>query len=210
MPNFKKILSNLVTSSAISTDPTASLTIEANGVGQLQITFGTSVPPSLQQYATSSNTVVIPVQGSLKLSGLNGVINVSPVNVTVNVSQQLTGIINTVPAISPKKVKHVSVTVSNGTITSLIQDGNQVTPPTQLIYYTGFGAVQLSGYGVSLTISDYDPIAGVPTGEQIPVTLVGSTSQYAEAFTTIHRSATGFIILQNISGTGQFDIFVED
>jgi hypothetical protein len=210
MPNYKKVLSNLVTSSAISTDPTAALTIEANGVGQLQITFGTSVPPSLQQYAISSNTVIIPVHGSLKLSGLNGVINVTPVNVTVNATQQLTGIINTVPVISPKKVKHASATVSNGTITSLIQDGNKVTPPTQLIYYTGFGAVQLSGYGVSLTISDYDPIAGVPTGEQIPVTLVGSTSQYTEAFTTIHRSATGYIIIQNITGTGQFDIFIED
>ena len=212
MPNFNKLLSELLSSTQVNVNPTAATTIEANGVGKLQITFATSVPPSLQQYAVSSDTVVIPVNGKLKISDLVGVLTITPINVTVKAKQQLTGIINITPTIQHTKPKHVSVQVTNNTISAIIQDGEKIPPPSTppLIYYTGFGAVQLAGYGVSLTIGDYDPIANVPAGNQIPVTLSGSTTQYGEAFSTIHRSSTGYIIIQNISGSGQFDLFVED
>ena len=213
MPDIKKAISVLVTTQAQNVDPASVLNINVNGVGQVVITFATQIPPSLQQYAVSSNSVVIPVHGSLNISGLNGILQVIPVNVTVNIQQQITGVVGTTPKIQieHKKVKHVTVTVSNNTVSSANIDGVDTTPTTgPLTLYTGSDAVQISGYGVQFTIGDYDPVANVPTGAQIPVTLLGNTSQYAEAFMVPHRSSTGYIIIQNISGNGQFNIFTTE
>lgn len=196
--------------------PSNRLHITAHGIGYLEVTFATSIPPQFSQYAISSNTIEIPVTGSLTLE-LIGASAINPINVVTNVEEQHSSLasINITPvAIEQKSVKNVSISVSSSSVSSIVQDNVSVPPSQTLVFYVGNKNIQFAGYGVSFTVQDYDPKAAVPAGNAVSINLTnGSSTNFAEAPANagieVLKSYTGYIILSNFSGTGTVNLFTQ-
>ena len=194
----------------ITVNPTQLVNIEANGNGTITITFATTVPQPLSQFAVSNNQVKIPVVGEVQLR-LLGVTNISASgNLNINVQEQAQGILE-IPAQIQTKLPQVqnviSVQVTNNTIQNVTVDGQPI-PPTNIIH-VGFEPITFVGYNVSFVVQDYDPITNLPAGSPLQVNLQGSSSVEAEYPTgsTVLASRTGFIVISNITGSGYFHIF---
>jgi len=214
--HYSHNISILKSTSTLTTSPANSLLLDANGTGYLEITFATTIPPQYTQYAISSNTIKIPVYGHVSLS-LKGVTSVTPVDVIVQAEEHYSSLIGTPVGTSviQKPFKTVSIAISSNSVTSIAHDGVSAPPVQSPIFYVGGSSIQFVGYGVTFTVQDYDPIAGVPAGNPTTISLTsGSSSSLAEAPSNngvaIMRSYTGYIILSNFSGSGIVDLFLEN
>jgi len=196
------------TSQTITISPSQLVSIDASGNGSLTITFATSVPQSLSSFATSSNTVTIPVIGKVSLV----LSNVSKIVVSgalaVKIDEQVQGIL-----VTPSQIKidvpsfsNISVSVSNNSIASVTIDGQPVGPVN--VINVGFEPITFVGSGVSFSVQDYDPITGLPVGQPVAVNLPSGTSESEyPTGSQILSSRTGYIIITNVSGSGYFYIF---
>jgi len=211
MVHFKRQINVQVspgTSKTITVSPSQLVSIDASGNGSLTITFATSVPQSLSSFATSSNTVTIPVIGKVSLV----LSNVSKIVVSgalaVKIDEQVQGIL-----VTPSQIKidvpsfsNISVSVSNNSIASVTIDGQPVGPVN--VINVGFEPITFVGSGVSFSVQDYDPITGLPVGQPVAVNLPSGTSESEyPTGSQILSSRTGYIIITNISGSGYFHIF---
>jgi len=211
MVNFKRQINVQVspgTSKTITVSPSQLVSIDASGNGSLTITFATSVPQSLSSFATSSNTVTIPVIGKVSLV----LSNVSKIVVSgalaVKIDEQVQGILVTPGQIKAEvpSFSSISASVSNNSITSVTIDGQPVGPVN--VINVGFEPITFVGSGVSFSVQDYDPITGLPVGQPVAVNLPSGTSESEyPTGSQILASRTGYIIITNISGTGYFNIF---
>jgi len=196
------------TSQTITVSPSQLISIDASGNGSLTITFAISVPQSLSSFATSSNTVTIPVIGkvSLVLSNVSKIIVSGAL--AVKIDEQVQGILVTPGQIKAEvpSFSSILVSVSNNSITSVTIDGQPVGPVN--VIHVGFEPITFVGSGVSFSVQDYDPITGLPVGQPVAVNLPSGTSESEyPTGSQILSSRTGYIIITNISGTGYFHIF---
>jgi hypothetical protein len=211
MVHFKRQINVQVspgTSKTITVSPSQLISIDASGNGSLTITFATSIPQSLSSFATSSNTVTIPVIGkvSLVLSNVSEIV-VSG-SLVVKINEQVQGILETPSQIKVEvpSFSNISVSVSNNSITSVTIDGQPVGPVN--VIHVGFEPITFVGSGVSFYVQDYDPITGLPAGQPIAVNLPSGTSESEyPSGSQILSSRTGYIIITNVSGSGYFYIF---
>jgi hypothetical protein len=211
MVHFKRQINVQVspgTSKTITVSPSQVVSIDASGNGSLTITFATSVPQSLSSFATSSNTVTIPVIGKVSLV----LSNVSKIVVSgalaVKIDEQVQGILVTPGQIKAEvpSFSSILVSVSNNSITSVTIDGQPVGPVN--VIHVGFEPITFVGSSVSFSVQDYDPITGLPVGQPVAVNLPSGTSESEyPTGSQILSSRTGYIIITNISGTGYFHIF---
>jgi len=211
MVHFKRQINVQVspgTPKTITVSPSQLVSIDASGNGSLTITFATSVPQSLSSFATSSNTITIPVIGkvSLVLSNVSKIVVSGAV--VVKIDEKVQGILETPSQIKVEvpSFSNISVSVSNNSITSVAIDGQPVGPVN--VIHVGFEPITFVGSGVSFNVQDYDPITGLPAGQPIAVNLPSGTSE-AEypSGSQILSSRTGYIIITNVSGSGYFYIF---
>lgn len=209
------LVSQKLPNQPITVSPSKKLEIKASGVGHLEITFSVHVPPSLAQYAVSSNSVEIPVFGHIELE-LVGVTSITPVNVTAKIKEYASSLaaINVSkfePKIQPPK--NVTLSISSGSVSSVIQDNEQIPTPQTLAFYVGDNNIEFTGYGVEFNVHDYDPIAKVPAGDALYIDLAtGSPTNFEEAPAnagiSVMKSYTGYIVLSNFRGTGIVNMFL--
>ena len=203
------------TSSPTTIPPNLSLHIIAVGVGSITLKFASSIPSSLSQFAVSgsNNMVTIPVYGKLILD-VKGVISVIPNNVVLSITQHLQTLSEVIPQaqFNANVVDNVSISVNNNTVSSVLHDNVPIPIPNTLVYFVASKKIQFVGYGVTFTVSDYDPINKVPAGNPLTIQLNGTQTNFAEAPSNdgIYKteSYTGYIIISNISGTGQMNLFL--
>ena len=196
------------TPQTITVSPSQLVSIDASGNGSLTITFVTSVPQSLSSFATSSNTVTIPVIGkvSLVLSNVSKIIVSGALEVKID--EQVQGILETPSQIKVEvpSFSNISVSVSNNSIASVTINGQPVGPVN--VINVGFEPITFVGSGVSFSVQDYDPITGLPVGQPVAVNLPSGTSESEyPTGSQILSSRTGYIIITNVSGSGYFYIF---
>ena len=196
------------TSQTITISPSQLVSIDASGNGSLTITFAVLVPQSLSSFATSFNTVTIPVIGRVSLVLSNVTKIVASGTLAVKIKEQVQGIL-----VTPSQIKidvpsfsNISVSVSNNSIASVTIDGQPVGPVN--VINVGFEPITFVGSGVSFSVQDYDPITGLPVGQPVAVNLPSGTSESEyPTGSQILSSRTGYIIITNISGSGYFYIF---
>ena len=211
MVHFKQQINVQVspgTSKTITVSPSQLISIDASGNGSLTITFAISVPQSLSSFATSSNTVTIPVIGkvSLVLSNVSKIIVSGALEVKID--EQVQGILETPSQIKVEvpSFSNISVSVSNNSIASVTINGQPVGPVN--VINVGFEPITFVGSGVSFSVQDYDPITGLPVGQPVAVNLPSGTSESEyPTGSQILSSRTGYIIITNVSGSGYFYIF---
>ena len=189
--------------------PGSTINIHVYGVGSVTIQFSSAPPTSLQGSVTSNNTVVMPVVGELQIENVTNVTSITfQGNLKVNVETRAIGVINVEPQVNLETHKQISVSVSSGSISSVVI--NEQPSVAQSVFYVGDKDITFVGSGVSFTVSDYDPVNNSPAGTSITVNLVTQSreAEYPPTGSTLLQSRTGYIYLSNFQGSGTFNIFL--